>query len=61
MSDEVIRKAAPQLSRCMRCNGRGWLPVAEPECNGGRIAEPCERCGGKGNHHAAVLLEVANA
>lgn len=33
---------------CPRCAGHGALRVAEPECNDGRIMEPCKRCSGSG-------------
>jgi hypothetical protein len=37
-----------ETTRCPRCAGAGLLRVAEPECNGGRIYGPCDRCRGMG-------------
>ena len=33
---------------CPRCGGTGRLRVDEPECNGGAISLPCEKCRGTG-------------
>lgn len=37
-----------QTALCPRCGGRGALPVAEPECNGGALSLACDRCDGTG-------------
>lgn len=49
-----------QTTICPRCGGRGDLPVAEPECNGGRTTEPCDRCGGTGRQAAQATTALVD-
>lgn len=40
--------AKARIMACPRCIGTGALRVSEPECNGGALSAPCERCRGSG-------------
>lgn len=44
----MTARQAPVKGVCSRCHGAGVLHCAEPECNGGRLTEPCDRCDGTG-------------
>jgi hypothetical protein len=53
------RDDAVAMVRCPRCNGVGNLRVAEPECNGGRVWEPCDRCHGSGQMEPPRIAAAA--
>lgn len=45
---QTTGRAPAATQPCRNCGGAGGLRVDEPECNGGRCAEPCDQCEGAG-------------